>query len=145
MIRAVIDTNIIIGAMICRTPSPILALYEAFRKKDFLHVTSIPILEEIEEVLNRDNIVKLHKLSLKERNIIMEELKTKSYIVSGILSVDVVKNDPDDNKFIEAALEGPAPYIISGDKDLLNIEEYEGIKIINAREFIKIILQKKIQ
>lgn len=50
--------------------------------------------------------------------------------------MEVVKEDPDDDKFIAAAIEGQADYIISGDKPLLNIKEYHGVKIISPADFI---------
>lgn len=46
-----------------------------------------------------------------------------------------VSRDPDDDKFIECAKDAGALYIVSGDKDLLVIEEYDGIQIITAKEF----------
>ena len=48
-----------------------------------------------------------------------------------------MKDDPDDNKFIEAALEGKAEYIVTQDNHLLKIKEFKGIKIISPEEFIK--------
>jgi predicted nucleic acid-binding protein len=53
-----------------------------------------------------------------------------------------VQDDPDDNKFIECALECRADYIVSGDTHLLNLKEYEGIKIINAGEFLEVFYNK---
>lgn len=46
-----------------------------------------------------------------------------------------VSRDPDDDKFIECAKDANALYIVSGDKDLLAIKQYDGIKIITAKEF----------
>ena len=46
-----------------------------------------------------------------------------------------VCRDPDDNKFIECAVDAKALYIVSGDNDLLDIKEYDGICIITAKEF----------
>ena len=48
-----------------------------------------------------------------------------------------VSRDSDDNKFIEAAVLGNCHYIISGDKDLLDIKEYNNIKIFSVSEFLK--------
>lgn len=46
-----------------------------------------------------------------------------------------VSRDPDDDKFIECAVDAEALYIVSGDNDLLDIGQYEGIQIITAKEF----------
>ncbi|MBR3355647.1 MAG: putative toxin-antitoxin system toxin component, PIN family [Oscillospiraceae bacterium] len=47
-----------------------------------------------------------------------------------------VCRDPDDNKFIECALDGQCNYIVSGDKDLLDIRHYKNIRIITVSEFL---------
>jgi putative PIN family toxin of toxin-antitoxin system len=47
----------------------------------------------------------------------------------------VICRDPDDDKFIECAIDAKALYIVSGDNDLLTIKEYEGIQIITAKDF----------
>ena len=48
--------------------------------------------------------------------------------------VDICR-DPDDNKFISCAIDAKALYIVSGDKDLLTIKDYQGVEIVTAREF----------
>ena len=50
--------------------------------------------------------------------------------------LDIVKDDPDDNKFIECAVALKCSYIISGDKHLKEIKNYMGIKILNPKEFL---------
>ena len=51
----------------------------------------------------------------------------------------VIKEDSDDDKFIETALNGNADYIITQDKHLLKLKEYNNIKIIHPKEFITFI------
>ena len=63
----------------------------------------------------------------------------KSIMVVPKRKVDVIKDDPDDNKFIETALEGKADYIVTQDKHLLSIKEFEGIKIVSPEEFLRIL------
>lgn len=45
--------------------------------------------------------------------------------------------DPDDDKFLDCAVDGGCVLITTGDKDLLSIEEYSGIKIVTVSEFFK--------
>ena len=54
--------------------------------------------------------------------------------ISGDLHV--VDADPDDDKFVECALQANASLIVSGDHHLLELEEYEGIRILSAAEFV---------
>ncbi len=63
----------------------------------------------------------------------------KSEIVVPSRKISVVKDDPDDNKFIEAAVEGKADCIVTQDKHLLKLKEFRKIKIITPDEFIKLL------
>ena len=141
MIRAVLDTNILVSALITKKDSVPLKLYKAFITQKFLLITSPSILAEVEDVINRDKIVKYHKLNLKQRKIIIEQLLTLCYVTLESVKPDkvIVERDPKDDKFLHAAKEAHADYIVSGDKDLLDLKEHEGIKILSPNEFLTII------
>lgn len=61
-----------------------------------------------------------------------------AWIVEGEEIVDVIKDDPADNKYLACAYEGEADYIVSGDHHLLDLGSYQGIDIIKAREFLSL-------
>ena len=48
-------------------------------------------------------------------------------------------DDPDDDKILECAVTGAATYVVSGDRHLLNMKEYQGIAIIRAHEFLALV------
>jgi len=52
-------------------------------------------------------------------------------------SIAVIAHEPD-NRILECAMEGQADYIISGDKHLLDLKTYQGIKIVTLAEFLEI-------
>ena len=58
-------------------------------------------------------------------------------ISPGLIEVDVVKIDPDDNKIIACAVEALAKIIISGDHHLIDLGEYEDIRIMTPDTFLK--------
>jgi len=60
-----------------------------------------------------------------------------SKIVEPLEKLDVVKEDPDDNKILECAKEGKVDYIVTQDKHLLKLKSFEGIEILNPCEFLK--------
>lgn len=66
----------------------------------------------------------------------MELILKLATIVEPQTKLDVVKDDTDDNMFIECAVECGAGYIISGDRHLLSLREYNNIKIITVSEFL---------
>ena len=54
--------------------------------------------------------------------------------------ISIIKQDEDDNRILECAIEGKAEYIISGDEHhLLPLNEYQGIKILSPAEFLKLL------
>jgi predicted nucleic acid-binding protein len=55
------------------------------------------------------------------------------------LKLRAVEKDPDDDKYLVAALEGRAGYLVSGDSDLLELHEYKGVHIVTAREFLRLL------
>jgi predicted nucleic acid-binding protein len=63
-----------------------------------------------------------------------------SFMVLPTKKLEIVKNDPDDNKFFEAAIAANAHYIVSQDKKhVLSISEFRGIKTIHPQEFVKLL------
>lgn len=130
------DTNTLIsGTFWIVAPTKIIQLVEE-RKIEL--ITSKEILEEYNKVMNYEEIkekVKNHH----ERSQAVQKLAQISTLVDPKKKIDIIKEDPDDNKFIEAAVEGKAQFIISYNKHLLKIKEYQEIKIILPEEFLRII------
>ena len=61
------------------------------------------------------------------------------HVVEPKEEIKFIKEDPKDNIILECALAAKAGYIVSGDKHLLKLKEYKGIKIMSAREFLDIL------
>lgn len=131
--KVVLDTNVFISGIHWTGSSE--KILRAWMEDKFESVSSLPIIEEIVRVLMNFKIpLDADDISWWE-SLILE----KSLVVVPTEEVDIVKNDPDDNKFIEAALEAQAEYIVSQDKHLLSIKEYNGIKIVHPEEFLKLL------
>ena len=143
MWRAVVDTNLIISG-IASTNSVPHDLLEAWRKNEYVLVTSNQIIAEVEEVLNRPHIKGYFHLTPAQIQKVIKSLKTRAFITTGTTEIQVVKDDPDDDKLIVAAIEGSATHIVSGDKHLLDLQSYQNIPIITAREFLEKYLKKKV-
>lgn len=141
MIRAVLDTNTLVSAAINTKGSVSQEIYQYSKAKKYLLITSPIILAEADDVLHRDRLRKLHKYPDQEITEIITEIATISYIVPGTTQIDIVR-DPKDNMVVATALEGKADYIVSRDKDLLHLKEYNGILIILPEQFIDILRRK---
>src|SRR3989344_242897 len=91
--------------------------------------TTKEVLDELAEVLKRDFLYNEEEI----KNILERVLQFVTLVTSS-KKIDIVKEDPDVNKIIECAIESNADYIISYDKHLLKLKEYENIKIITPEE-----------
>lgn len=103
MLKAVIDTNVIISAIISTQSSPAQVL-DFWKEDKFELITSPAILEEVAEVIFRPIIKKLRKISDEEAQELLFELQDKSTYIIPITNIQIVEKDPSDDKFINAAL-----------------------------------------
>ena len=136
-IRVVVDTNVLISGLFGIKDSPSSKILNVIRAQKIILVTSPVILEEINDVVNRERVVKLTKMSLKERADFMDKLIERSDVTPGMQLSQIVSRDVKDDKFLACAVEANADYIVTGDRDLLDLKVYEGIKIVAPREFLK--------
>ncbi|HLE25446.1 MAG TPA: putative toxin-antitoxin system toxin component, PIN family [Thermodesulfobacteriota bacterium] len=136
MFRVVLDANQFVSAILNQDGPPAKVL-NAWREGLFELVISPSIIDEIRKVLNYPRLSKIHKKSPKEIDLFLEDLEILAFVAPEKLSLSVVLDHPTDDKYLVAALEGDAKFIVTGDSDLLTIQEYEGVKILTARAFLK--------
>lgn len=139
MLRAVVDTNVLVSGTIQNSGHP-SRIINAWRDGLFLLVSSPPILIEIERVLHYPKIKGKYNLSRKQISLVLENIRKYSMITPGKLELNLIQEDPDDNKFVQAALEGQAQYIVSGDLHLQKLRSYRDIRIVSPKEFVAKIL-----
>lgn len=135
MLRAVIDTNVLVsGAMGSTAPARVV---DAWRQNKYVLVISPHLIEEVSEVMSRPEIMEQFGITKRMVSDFVGTLSTRGFVTVGAMSVDVVKDDPDDNWVLAAAIEGGADYVVTGDKKhLLPLKSYQGVDIINPAEFL---------
>ena len=128
----VIDTNVLISAFLFGgAPSRLIDLWKSGRIKPLI---TKEILTEYIRVLAYPKF----KLTENEIDyIIHEEIMPFFKAVKSASSPSIIKEDPDDDKFIQCAIAGKAKYIISGDQHLLALKSYKNIKILTPSQFIE--------
>jgi putative PIN family toxin of toxin-antitoxin system len=133
--RAVIDTNIIIRAVIkpSGTVGPVL---QRLRNCEFTAVYSEAILEEIVAKLALPRISKKYQLEEGVIEDLLGLLALRGELVNPSRPVRACR-DPDDDMLIEAALEGKAEWVVTGDQELLTLEKFEGIRFVTPRTFLQ--------
>jgi putative PIN family toxin of toxin-antitoxin system len=128
--RVVIDTNVILSAVLGGT---LKAILDHWQNERFILVVTDEIVREYLDVLQRP------KFGL--RGDVIDNIATFVFqfaeFVVPIEHVQVVKADPKDDKFLDAVMVGKVDVLVSGDKHLLDLKEYVGVPIITPREFLK--------
>ncbi|MBS3068244.1 putative toxin-antitoxin system toxin component, PIN family [Candidatus Micrarchaeota archaeon] len=131
--KIVVDTNILISAFNWEG-NPHRIIERALQRKINL-VISPQILEEFKVVALRP----VFEFSEEEIDKFIESILEVCEMTIPIEKLDVIKDDPSDNKILECALEAKAGFIISGDRHLLKLKEFKGIKILTAKQFLDIL------
>lgn len=135
--RVVLDTNVLISSTFWSGASS--QIIDKIENKEIELVLSKEIIEEFSAVLQYEEIqMKVRDKDLEMKRTI-DKIISMSIIVEPIFSLDIIKEDSDDNKIIMCAVEGKADYIISQDNHLLRLGSFAGISILTPEEFIKII------
>lgn len=80
---------------------------------------------------------KKFKLTAGEILPLITDYKQTATNIKVTTILNVIKDDPTDNIFLNCAVDGKADYLISGDAHLLNIKKYKRIKILTAKEFLE--------
>jgi putative PIN family toxin of toxin-antitoxin system len=133
-VNIVCDTNVLIsGVLFGGHAREILQLAS---RGVLINFISPDILRKAERVLGRS------KFGLRPEHVIeiTALFKDTFEIVIPSLEVQAIQSNPEDNHVIEAALAARAEFIISGDKHLLNLAEWEGIHVVSPAQFIRSII-----
>ena len=130
MVKIVLDTNIIISAIIFGG-NPRIILEQAIRRNIRLCISE-EILDEVKRVLKRQKFNYPPEII----QIITHELTIISDLITPVKEITVIKADPEDNRVLACAVEGDVDYIITGDSHLLELESFENIKILTPSQFI---------
>jgi len=134
--RAVLDTNVLVSALIVKVGKPAQILRQVGK---FELLTSEEILAETERVLHYERIRRRYHLTEEDIRSFIAHLRAVAEMVQVQNQVEVIKEDPDDNKFLACGLAGGASHIVSGDPHLKELKEYQGIKIMSPAQFLELI------
>lgn len=129
--RVVIDTNIFLSAVLNQDSLPAKVVEKALRSGQILQ--SAETWEELEDVLNREKFDKYR--SVFDRRMYFKYLGEFMEQVSVTTRTSVCR-DPKDDKLLELAIDGRADLIITGDKDLLVLNPFEGVPIVTPMDYL---------
>lgn len=129
--KFVVDTNVLISALLFKSSVPFEAISFATKQGDILY--SEATLMELKKVLNRRKFDKY--ISEDERQLFLLNFVASSKLVTITERITVCR-DQKDNKFLELAVSGKAKTIVTGDLDLLILNPFRSIKVLTPDQFV---------
>lgn len=130
MLKVVLDTNVFIAAYFNRKSASARIIDLCLENKHKL-IFSPRLRKEVRLILK--NVRAEREFREKIRSLFVNASKVKP-----TKKVFTVKEDPEDNKFLECALEGEADYLITSDRHLLELGEFAQTKICKPTQFLKL-------
>lgn len=134
--RVVLDTNVIVSALLSPAGTPGKILARIRERDDVIIVAADPLLQEYERVLSYPHVQRLHRLTLPQIKTTIEALRIQAGLVEHLPKVDVIEQDPDDNLIVACAIGGNADFIVSGDRHLLRLRVFRDIPILSPAAFL---------
>jgi uncharacterized protein len=139
VVRAVLDANVYVSAAVRPEGPPGQIIVRFLRGGAFEIVMSQAIVEEVLRALTYPKVRKYIRPGL-DPELWFEDIIVLSHLVVGDPEFQGASKDPDDDKYISAAIEGRAAFVVAGDSDLLDLKEYEGIRIVSPRVFFDLLV-----
>ena len=129
--KAVVDTNILISGIFWKGPPA--EIIKAWLDQRFQIVVSSDILQEYHDTLA---VLEAKYSAPIDARALLNGISLNAEIITPATLERVVCTDPDDDKFLAAAMSGAA-VVVSGDKALLKTSGYQGIAVMKASEFLR--------
>ena len=139
MIRAVLDANVYVSAAVRPDGPPGQIIDRFLRGEAFEIVISQAIVDEVLRALSYPKVRKYIRPGL-DAELWFEDVVVLSHLVAGEYGIESASKDPDDDKYIAAAIEGRAGFVVAGDSDLLDLRECDGVRIVSPRMFLDLLV-----
>jgi putative PIN family toxin of toxin-antitoxin system len=137
MIRAVLDVNVLVSAVLGPLGHPRLIVF-AWEQERFSSVTSEGVIAEVEAKLRLPRIARRYRLTEQDIRPMVALFRTQAELVTvAAEECAAVTGDPEDDYVLATARVGQTEYLVTGDEGLLNLRHYEGITIVSPREFVE--------
>jgi hypothetical protein len=129
--RLIVDTNVLVSAFVFKSETANNVVWHAAKKHTLLFSEST--FKELKSTLLKPKFAEIAEFSTI-RNFLFNLVRIGEFIEPKIEITEC--RDPKDNKFLELAVAGNADCIVTGDKDLLELNPFRNIRIITPKEFL---------
>ncbi len=136
--EAVLDTNVVVSAAISPKGPP-ADIIRAWRAGAFVWISSEALLDELRRTLAAPRLQRYIAWSGEALEEFFVTVDKDVKLVLPRRKLAVIKSDPSDNRILEAAKQGRADYIVSGDSDLLDLAAFEDTPIVTPARFLAIL------
>jgi putative PIN family toxin of toxin-antitoxin system len=133
-VRVVVDTNVFISSLLNTEGNP-RKVIELWRFEKITLCLSKEILVEYFAVLGRFGVSEEPE---GEELVQLFQKRYNQVFLTSVPTISAISEDPADNKFIECAAAAGVKYIISGDRHLLNLKVFKGIRMLSPIDFLKV-------
>jgi len=137
VLRAVLDANVHVSAFVRPEGPPGQIIERLLRDAAFDVVLSAAIVEDVLRALAYPKVLEYARTKV-DPDLWFEDIVVLAEFVTD-MAIESVSDDPDDDKYLAAAREGRAPFVVSGDPDLLAIEEHDGVRIVSPRALLELL------
>jgi putative PIN family toxin of toxin-antitoxin system len=137
VIRAVVDTNLLVTYLLTHRPPIARLIDHHLAEDDFVLVTAPELLAELDRVLGYPKLQRYY--TEEDRTRFVALVMALSEVVELPETIPRVCRDPDDDRVIACAVVGEADVIVSGDDDLLGLEQVGDIPILTAAQFLDLL------
>lgn len=138
MLRAVLDANVYVSAAVRPEGPPGRIIDRFLRGSVFEVVLSPAVVEEVLRALAYPKVRRFIRGDV-EPELWFEDIVVLADLVASERTPPGVCEDPDDDKYIAAVLEGRAGVIVTGDRGLLALKEHQGIRVVTPRQFLDLL------
>jgi putative PIN family toxin of toxin-antitoxin system len=139
VIRAVLDTNLLVSYLLTHRPPIATLIDQHLAREDFVLVTAPELLEELDRVLRYPKLQRYY--SEAERTRFVALLMALAEVVDLPETIPRICRDPGDDQVIACAVVGQADVIVSGDHDLLTLEQVGRIPVLSAAQLLEMLEQ----
>src|SRR5262249_4940684 len=130
-LRVVVDTNVFVSAFL-HPDRPIFQIIQQAAERRYRLLISPALIQELGRVLREE-------FGIEERSRVRRLkvlIRAAEMVIPG-KTLEVIREDPADNRILECAVEGSADLIVSGDQHLRGLKSHQGIPIVRPIDFLR--------
>ncbi len=138
MIRAVLDANVLVSAILVPAGIPARILLAAFAGV-FSCLASEAIVGEVLTTVGRDRVRRRYRVDPSRLSQVRNFLESRPVLVPITVAVRGVATHPEDDLILATAISAQADYLVTGDRQLLALGQFNGVQIVTPRDFATIL------